>query len=624
MNRFHVIRDSFLTALIAFIVIGFGVSTVRGNFFEACGSLIQGENCVLFTPSGFSGLYLHLENYDDYPVGQDVCISGNLEIGPDSLCPDAAGYVHDNTINIRTSMVVPFEACGILVQGNGCILFSPGGDSLMFLELENYGLFTIGDTVCVSGLLDITCVPNCPEAIGCVADNEIESGTIPYLPMIPDQVILSSVPGFPIEDIISAVEGIPIDTLIDINTFLVTFPDTLYVSYVIQILENHPLLISIQPNYLLGLPEIHQISQSFPDQGQPSFLDGEEPLDYYGQPGVDLIKCDSAHLLVDGSDVVVAVIDNGLATMHPLFDSNISAAKYDFVMHDTDPSEEAGGQYGHGTFVAGLVRLTAPGSTLMPLRAFDGDGYGNTFTVLDAIYWAIDNGADIINMSFGFDSNNQVIEDAVSDAVAAGVILVASTGNNGLSQLKYPAADSNVIAVTSLDTLDYLADFANYGAGLDVCAPGVNVYSALAGEYNWGSWSGTSFSAPLVSGVCALVKNKIDLTPSEMIQHMHNAANTELSWGSVVPPDYEYGYGALDAFEAVISWSKGDVNNSGELDITDITRIISFIYMGGEPPVAGMTLADCDCDGDADISDLTAIIKFLYLEGETFLPCYKQ
>lgn len=520
---------------------------------------------------------------------------------------------------------IPFEAYGVLVNSGGCLLFAPGGEMGLLLNLDEYGDFEAGDTVCVAGLLVMGCATPCPDAIGCVEENSITDADFYYSPMVPAQVIISLLPDSPIDSLINLIDGFALDSLLGLSTYLVAFPDTFLVGFIIDFLEHHPDILFIQPNYLLELPEIHQISQSFPDQGQPTFLDGTEPISFYTQPGVNVINSDTANMIVTGEGVVVAIIDNGLDFDHPLFENSLVGPLYDFIDFDTFPAETEGDLYGHGTFVAGLVRLISPGAEIMPLRAFDSDGYGNAFTVSRAIYWAIDQGADIINMSFGFESDNPIIAGAVEDAVEAGLILVAAAGNNSRAEIKYPAAYPEVLAVTSLDTLDYLADFANCGPGLDVCAPGVNVYSSLAGEYFWGFWSGTSFSAPMASGTIALVLEKVDsLIPAEMLQHIRLAAEQELQWGQVVPPDNQYGYGALDAFSAVLAWSRGDVNNSGDLDIADITHIIAYLYLGGPPPTPVEVLADCNCDGSFDIADITVIIRFLYLFGDDFRPCYPQ
>ncbi|MFZ5980582.1 MAG: S8 family serine peptidase [Candidatus Zixiibacteriota bacterium] len=616
-----------IAALRVFIIIGLISSPVTGHPFEECGTLVEREGCLVFTTGGYNSSYYILDNYDQFEAGQEVCVSGDLDpYYHHPHCRYVDGIVRNNSIGPgSTGPGFPFEACGVLVERDGCLLFDDGISWHKLLELEDIGSHQAGDMVCVSGILDFDCESTCGDAGGCLNNNIIEGSVNPNPPMRPGQVVFKAKRGFRIEKAIEAFDGVPEDTIKSTCTYLVSFPDRFLVSSVIEYLEQYVEVEQVQPNYMMELPEIFQISQSFPDQGQPSFLEGEEPISYYEQSGISLTKRDPANVLSTGKGIVVAVIDNGVDTTHPLFEGYLVKDLYDFVDNDVYPVETEGKLYGHGTFVAGLIRLMAPEAIIMPLRVFDGNGFGYAFSVSEAIYWAIDNKADIINMSFGFASNNPVIETAVNDALAAGIILVAAVGNDSSEIIKYPAAYDSVIAVSSLDTLGNIADFANFGPGVDICAPGVSVYSSLAGEYRWGRWTGTSFSAPLVSGACALtLGKKYGLTPGQANAHIRKAANKNInlhrtSGGEI---DVTLGIGTLDAFEAVVAWCRGDFDNSDKRDIADITALIRYLYGRGKPPEAGETLADCDCNGIIDITDISLLIKFLFITGVEYLPCY--
>jgi hypothetical protein len=204
--------------------------------------------------------------------------------------------------------------------------------------------------------------------------------------------------------------------------------------------------------------------------------------------------------------VRVAVIDTGIDFYHPLFAGRIIGPYYDFAANDPYPIDEltgAGG--GHGTFVAGLIALAAPDARVMPLRAFSSDGRGTSFNIAKAIRHAANNGAHVINMSFGLLEEDELIEDAVEYARSRNVFMVASAGNANLEQVHYPAEDDDVLAVTATNAWDDLkAPFANYGLAVDVSAPGAGIYSAYPGN-RWAWWDGTSFSTALVSGEAALL-----------------------------------------------------------------------------------------------------------------------
>ena len=219
---------------------------------------------------------------------------------------------------------------------------------------------------------------------------------------------------------------------------------------------------SVEPNYRFDLLETQQMSISFPDDDVPVHLHGEEPASYYSQPAVYNIGLDSAQLLSDGSGVRIAVVDNGVDRSHPLFVDLPDSMSHDFVDKDSDPSEVEGVMYGHGTFVAGLVRLAAPGSELLVIRAFDSTGTSNTFMAAQAINWAINRDADVINLSFGTMSDSPILGQACQRAIDAGVALVAAAGNAGLiDQPVYPAAYPGVIAVAAIDNADLIAPFSN-------------------------------------------------------------------------------------------------------------------------------------------------------------------
>ncbi|HKK21973.1 MAG TPA: S8 family serine peptidase, partial [candidate division Zixibacteria bacterium] len=280
--------------------------------------------------------------------------------------------------------------------------------------------------------------------------------------------------------------------------------------------------------------------------------------------------------------------------------------------------------YGHGTFVSGLISLTAPGCKILPLRAFDTLGLGTTFGITRAIYAAIDEGAEVINMSFSMYSASTALRTAVKDARHAGIVMIASAGNDHTNDSTYPAAFPEVIAVSSIDESEQAAWFSNYGEYVDLCAPGVNLYSALAGDYEWGTWSGTSFSAALVSGACALeLGYRTSLTPQQAGEDLIRSARTELAWGIVTPSDaIYYGSGCLDVYEALLGLACGDIDNSGWVDMSDLVGLAEYILDGGPPPVVSLRVADLNCDGVVNAVDLE-VMKGLIARGKGLpKPCY--
>lgn len=270
-------------------------------------------------------------------------------------------------------------------------------------------------------------------------------------------------------------------------------------------LELDPAIVFAEPNYNYQSPEVRQSSQAFVDQSSQAFVDGQAPGNFFGQSSITRLHLAQAQTYTSGWGVCVAVIDTGLDFSHPLFAGRIAYPVYDFANNDGNPNDELGGvASGHGTFVAGLVAITAPQAGIMPIRAFGSDGFASSFDIAKAIRFATDNGAQIINMSFGLLTQEYLIKDAIEYATDHNVVLIAAAGNDNNSKIHFPALRNNVIAVTATDNSDRKAPFANFASAVSVCAPGVNLYSAYPGN-RWAWWSGTSFATPLVSGEAALL-----------------------------------------------------------------------------------------------------------------------
>ena len=161
--------------------------------------------------------------------------------------------------------------------------------------------------------------------------------------------------------------------------------------------------------------------------------------------------------------------------------------------------------YSHGTLTAGIIAAVAPDAMIMPLRAFDDNGSSNSFMIAKAIRYAVNHGAQVINMSFGSLTDCAVLRTAVRYALDRNVTLTASAGNNNSATPQYPAAYSGVITVAATNLLDVKASFSNYGTGIEVDAPGVNIISAVPGNL-YGIVNGTSFSAPIIAGTAALLR----------------------------------------------------------------------------------------------------------------------
>lgn len=177
--------------------------------------------------------------------------------------------------------------------------------------------------------------------------------------------------------------------------------------------------------------------------------------------------------------------------------------------------------FGHGTMVAGLIRLVAPGAEIVPIRAFGGDGTASVYDLVRAIRWATDQGVEVINMSFSLEESSTELREAIRYAESHGVLMVGAVGNQGSHMRIYPAAYGEVLgaAAQSTETTGSLAAFSNWGAKVaDLAAPGSAIVTTFPGGLYAAGW-GTSFSSPLVAGAAALIYER---------QLGHPAPNREL------------------------------------------------------------------------------------------------
>ncbi|GAA5117200.1 S8 family serine peptidase [Luteolibacter yonseiensis] len=208
-----------------------------------------------------------------------------------------------------------------------------------------------------------------------------------------------------------------------------------------------------------------------------------------------------------GSGVRVAVLDTGVATS-PAFLSNIS------WLNLVDLPGDLSKQNGHGTAVASMIigqnALTpgvAPGADIISIRIANDLGQSDSYLLAQGIIAAVDGGASLINISMGSFGDSGLVRNAIAYAQAAGALIIAAAGNNGIDRLSYPAANDGVIAVGAVDALGNHLDFSNTGNQLAISAPGFGVNAAWTGDQA-ASVNGTSFSSPIVAGAIAALMSQ--------------------------------------------------------------------------------------------------------------------
>lgn len=220
--------------------------------------------------------------------------------------------------------------------------------------------------------------------------------------------------------------------------------------------------------------------------------------------GVERIGAPNYWKQTRGQGIKVAVIDTGISRKHPDLRGQVKGR--------VNVTEHGSGIGGHGTHVAGTIAAVAnqkgivgvaPGVELYDVRAFGPDGTASVGDIVEGINWAIEHQMNIINMSFGTSEENYAMRHAVKQAARAGIVMVASAGNNGAA-LEYPAAYREVVAVGAIDQKNKLAKFSSRGPGMDVVAPGVGIKSTWLNQ-TYRVLDGTSMAAAHISGLYALM-----------------------------------------------------------------------------------------------------------------------
>ncbi len=251
------------------------------------------------------------------------------------------------------------------------------------------------------------------------------------------------------------------------------------------------------------------------------------------------VNADDAWDITNGSnDVTVAVVDTGVQYDHPDLDANFgSDPGHDFVDGDPDPYPDDLATETHGTVIAGLIAGETHNGTciagisesrLLSARVLDEQGFGTVGDVAAGIRWAADQGAEVINLSLGSSTDSSTLQNAVDYAYGQGSLLVATAGNDGpcTDCVSFPAAYDECIAVSAVDENNNLASFSSTGPEIELTAPGATVTSitTTANGTCPVTFSGTSLSTAVVSGVAGLAFDEHGVTNVAMRDHLRSTA----------------------------------------------------------------------------------------------------
>lgn len=258
---------------------------------------------------------------------------------------------------------------------------------------------------------------------------------------------------------------------------------------------------------------------------------GLDPTVFDDQYGGGVIGLPAVRDRSLGQGTLIAVLDTGIDASHPVFEGRVLPGGASFVPGagtadgangvDDDGDGLVDEQVGHGTFVAGITHLVAPRAWVLPVTVLNSDGVGTLWTIAKGMAFAMDRGADVINMSLGSTYSSALIEDLVNEASLRGCVVSAAMGNMAREDPEeFPAALATTLGVCATDPDDILATFSNFNPKADLTAPGTTQVTgngfvvtarAIVGPVpgnRWGAWQGTSFAAAFASGAAAIVRSQ--------------------------------------------------------------------------------------------------------------------
>lgn len=311
-------------------------------------------------------------------------------------------------------------------------------------------------------------------------------------------------------------------------------------------------------------------------------------------------------------EVRVAVLDTGLKKTNRYLQGRYLDEGYNFVDNNANYDDE---QY-HGTEVCGVVADgTSSNVKILPVKVMD-DKDGNMADTAKGIYYALDHGADVINLSLSGDDKNHTyhsLDNAIAEAVSRNVVVVVAAGNqDGDASLRYPANKDNVITITSINKNNGLGLFANTGSVVDFALPGMNI---LAPHKNiMLPDSGTSLAAPHAAAAAALLKTWCKDLNQDQIYEIFKQYAVDLG-----KPGYDttFGWGMIDLSSFDINqeppvkpYTLGDANGDGTVDVRDVSCILRVMALGN-PGTYDERAADLNGDGEVTIDDATVLQSVL-------------
>lgn len=379
---------------------------------------------------------------------------------------------------------------------------------------------------------------------------------VKFKPMISEQTVSAAV---------QTTNSQIIKKISQLNLFIIKIPQETPVEEMIYTYERNPDVEYAEPDYKTHITVtpndiLFEYQYSLSNQGQAIGIPGSPQ----GKNSADIKATAGWEETTGLDDVIIAIVDTGVDLQHPDLINKLYSDGYDFVNDD----EEADDDHGHGTHVAGIAAAETDNNEgiagvawnckILPVKVMDTEGEGYYSWMISGIDYAVQQGADVINLSLGGDVDSANLKSIIEAAFENDVVVVASAGNDN-NPVLFPAAyDEYCLAVAASDFDDLRPEWSNFGPEVDVAAPGVRILSCVP-TWFWGPSSlpyafstGTSMAAPHVAGLVALIKGiKSWLSPTDIMNVICYTAD-DVNQSEYPGKDDYIGYGRINMEKALV------------------------------------------------------------------------
>lgn len=349
---------------------------------------------------------------------------------------------------------------------------------------------------------------------------------------VADEILIAMKPGTNIDQfkiLLAQIGGTVIGSVPELGIYRIRLPPNSNVMALVEMLKANQIVSRVEPNYAYKLPQENRTETATETSGS--------------------VGASSARAGVPP----VAVLDSGIRMLSSL--NNLVVGSYDAIQ----PTRTVDDQAGHGTQMALIASGAVPpggtsgsdsGVPVIAIRAFDDNGYTSSFTMMRAIDYAADNGAKVVNLSWGTETPSSFLESSMRDAQARGMVVVASAGNEPTGKPVYPASYPGVISVSALQSDGSPWKSSNYGSTVTLAAPGTARFP-VGHKGPPGGYAGTSIASAYVSGMIA---QYIGQNPKSTPTQTRNAVIRSASPPPASP--VSYGKGTMDSSAATRLLSK--------------------------------------------------------------------